>query len=595
MPLSPLKIATVKNQATQQSFERGEQYFSSGAVGEVTLRGQTLSAEVEGNSADLYRVTVTVDDGGVTAARCSCPYSFEGWCKHIVATLLLVVRQPGQVAERPSLDDLLKKLDLAQAKALIRHLVEADVELQESVDFFISLQQAKDTAPAKKGSKSGQRRTTVDASAFKRRIRHVAREVLHQVEEGWEEVWIEEEIQGVVDDALTFAERGDGYNAMVVLEGITEGYAEYADELNNYGLGPEDNGIDLDDAWAEAILCADLTDNEQLIWQEKLKALQDQLIGLPMALEALRQGWDYEPLVNVLRGHITEKGAWRGEAPSWADDFSLIRLKILAQQQRYEEYLYLAEAEGQTEQYLSMLGQLGRVDEAIIAAQEEMETLAEAKSLAEILREQGKWSEALAIAMQGLRLEREPYHSVSDFALWTSELAEELGDTTAALEARQIVFQERPSFQDYQRIELLAEESWPQVQEKLLTFLRGDRPYWADEARVDIFLHEGLLENAIAAVSPVLKHRSALVLRVMDAVVNSHSQWVINNAKAQADPIVSEGRSNHYRDAIEWLKRLKAAHRALDQETDWLRYRRQLADTHGRKRKLMELLQQARL
>jgi uncharacterized Zn finger protein len=66
----------------------------------------------------------------------------------------------------------------------------------------------------------------------------------------------------------------------------------------------------------EVILFADLTDGQQTDLSVMLEEWQD-LLGsdFSMSLEALRQGWDYPPLQQVLQGHITRQGAWEGESP----------------------------------------------------------------------------------------------------------------------------------------------------------------------------------------------------------------------------------------------------------------------------------------
>jgi len=56
--------------------------------------------EVEGNRAEPYHVRLAFDEGRVSSAHCTCGYSFEGWRKPIVATLLVCLRQPAIVAER---------------------------------------------------------------------------------------------------------------------------------------------------------------------------------------------------------------------------------------------------------------------------------------------------------------------------------------------------------------------------------------------------------------------------------------------------------------------------------------------------------------
>jgi uncharacterized Zn finger protein len=66
--------------------------------------------------------------------------------------------------------------------------------------------------------------------------------------------------------------------------------------------------------------------------------------------------------------------------------------------------LYLAEAEGQSQHYLAMLGALGTVKEAMQAAQTQIKRMEQAFSLAKTLAEQGKLNQALKIAKTGLNL-----------------------------------------------------------------------------------------------------------------------------------------------------------------------------------------------
>ncbi|MGB3309082.1 MAG: SWIM zinc finger family protein [Nodosilinea sp.] len=592
MPLPNLTSATIQYHATEPSYARGESYFRSGAVVSLTQRQQTLQAEVEGNEVTPYRVTIDFDGGGVTQVDCTCPYNFEGWCKHIVATLLACIHQPETIEQRPALAQLLEPLTLAQTQELLQHLIAENPGLIESIDLYVSqlAQPEVSATPAPK------RKTSVDPVPFARQAREILRNAVRGWEYGQDEDTIGIEIGELITHALAFTEQGDWANALVVLQGITEGCVDNWDEIDDFcGLTPEEVDIDFDAAWAEALLSADLSEAEISAWQENLEAWQDRLGSFAMALEALRQGWDYPPLVRVLQGDISELGAWSGEAPDWADEFSQIRLKILARQERYEEYLHLAQAEGQTQQYLTMLGQLGRVDQAMTVAQSQMSTLAEAKALAEMLRSQNQLPQALDIALQGLRFEKNNPYVAFDVATWASDLAEGVGNTSAALEARTMAFKAKPSLQDYQKIESLAETGWPAVRETLLQHLRT-APLWGrEQAQVDIFLQEGLLEDAIAVASGLSSYHSQLILPVMDRAVATHSQWVIDNARPRAESIMDEGKAQYYYNAVEWLQRVKAAYHALGQGADWSGYHQTLLNQHGRKRKLMGLMQQNKL
>ena len=596
MPLPNLTIANLKRYATAHSFSRGESYFQLGAVTDITLRQQTLRAEVEGNEVEPYQVTVTFDKGGVTNTRCSCPYSFEGWCKHTVATLLVCIHQPETVRERPPLSQLLDRLSLSQAKALIQSLAAENPALLAAVDFYVSSLSHLEK-PLAQGVQP-KRKTSVDPAPYQRRVREILREAVRGWEYGSDDDDIAPEMAELMNEALSFAEQGDGQSTLVLLKGITEGCVQSWDIIDDFlGMDPIDFDIDFDSAWTEAFLSTDLTAEEMLTWQEEIEVWQDSLGSFEMALEALHQGWDYPPLQQVFAGEITEKGAWAGEAPSWADNFSQIRLMILNRQERYEDYLHLAQAEGQMQEYLTMLGRLGRVEEAMTTARVQMTTLEEAAALAKTLRAQDRLAEALEVAMQGLQLEQGSGYLTFEFAGWTRDLAEGLGDRTAALAASLAAFTAKPSLKDYQTIEKLSEDQWPETKEQLLQQIRKMDRWHEANAQIDILLHEKLLDDAVKKVSDsgFSSYWEQMVLSVMDAAITSHSQWVVENATARANAIMDAGKAKYYSAAVEWLKRVKAAYSALDQTQDWLRYRRQLADDHGRKRKLMGLLEQNRL
>jgi uncharacterized Zn finger protein len=102
-----LTESDIRQMAVDQSFARGEQYFASGAVVELQQRGNTAVARVRGSQADGYRVTIELDEGRVVSTRCSCPYDWGGICKHIVATLLTLMRKPDIVEQSVPLDELL--------------------------------------------------------------------------------------------------------------------------------------------------------------------------------------------------------------------------------------------------------------------------------------------------------------------------------------------------------------------------------------------------------------------------------------------------------------------------------------------------------
>ena len=105
---------------------------------------------------------------------------------------------------------------------------------------------------------------------------------------------------------------------------------------------------------------------------------------------------------------------------------------------------------------------------------------------------------------------------------------------------------------------------------------------------MDVFLREGLLDDAIAALDQGGGY--AQIEQVMDAVLEHRPDWVIRTALAQADRIIEPGQARYYHHAAAWLGRARDAYRAAGRAADWEAYLRDLRARHGRKYKLMGLL-----
>ena len=586
MSIPMISEATIRHHANTQSFKRGEDYYKSKAVTDLTQRKNLIQAGVEGSSASPYRVSIRFDAGGIAAACCTCPYDYDGWCKHIVATLLMCTRQPKAIESRPTLEQLLDRLDFVQTQRLVQALVAEQPELINAVECHVS--QLTSFVPQKQPP--AVRRTTLDVAPFRRQIKQILRDGIRELEYGYEEDPFTDDLQAVIEKAQQFTQNGDGNSAIAILEAITAAYAEEWDELLDYGGDCYAITEYLDEAWTEAILCADIPSSQAVDLRVMLEVWQDELdASFAMSLAALQQGWDYPPLQQVLEGKRLNESIWPGNRPTFADDLALVRLKILSRQERHQEYLFLASAEGLAQQYLTRLAALGQVESALAAAKTHMTTSEAALVLAKTLREKGHMTEALEIASAGLAL---PGNSRYDLAIWTSELAEALGDRPVAFNASIIAFTTRPSFQGYSQIEQLAEDNWPIVKQELLQTLRAYREWGAEEAKVNIFLHEGLLDEAISVVNGAALYRSDLVHRVMDAAITHRADWVIERATRSAEEIVNAGKAERYDEAVKWLQKARAAYLQSQRRSEWSTYRTDLTNTHARKRKLMELLKQ---
>jgi uncharacterized Zn finger protein len=108
-------------------FERGRNYRSDGRVRHIDRFGETITATVQGSD----RYDVTVDLGGRTVdARCTCPYSGAGECKHVVAVLLDAAADPPD-DEREPIETLLDDVPADDLRAFVRDALAEHADLRD--------------------------------------------------------------------------------------------------------------------------------------------------------------------------------------------------------------------------------------------------------------------------------------------------------------------------------------------------------------------------------------------------------------------------------------------------------------------------------
>ena len=105
--------------------ERGQTYQRSGEVLNLTLRGNTVSAGVQGSDTKPYRVTLTLSQDDLLNADCTCPYgeSFGDYCKHIAAVALEYHFWPEHIISEASVGELLKPLSKDDLRGALEHLL----------------------------------------------------------------------------------------------------------------------------------------------------------------------------------------------------------------------------------------------------------------------------------------------------------------------------------------------------------------------------------------------------------------------------------------------------------------------------------------
>ena len=596
MQLNPnLTEATIRSLASAQSFGRGQDYLLAGAVLRIERRGEFLLAEVEGSSYEPYQVTVKLDAGGILEAYCTCPYDWGGYCKHIVAVLLTYIRRPERVRERPTMDTLLSHLDRESLIGLVADLVEAHPNLADWIEPRVAAREQLQQVPPETPAEPRQRQTSLDPQPFRRQVQSILRGLgrMDPSEAYWATGGAVDQVREVMMQAQPFLEAGDGRNALVILEAVA---GEYVDEWFEFDDSNGELGAlfgELGAMLAEALLSADLSPDERRAWADKLTAWQSEIEdygideGFDVAIGAAELGWDHVPLQRAMQGQITALGAWEGEAPWYADELAIARLNVLERQGRFDEYLNLAEAEGQSALYATMLVKAGRGDEAVAYGLEHLVTNGDALALAQALRAHDHPREALRIAEHGLSLQGR----VHLLAHWLRDFASGLGEDGLALEAARAAYMDSPSLDDYQAVQALAGGAWPQVKDELLEHLARTS---LASTKVDIYLHEGMVERAIEVIDQEQYAWYGTVEKVVDAAWQSHPDWVIRQCRAQAEPIMDQGKSRHYHHAVRWLGKARQAYLGAGQADAWRTYVQGLIDKHARKYSLRPQLEALR-
>lgn len=133
MPMYDLNEAQI-HAIAPNTFARGESYFHDGAVLQVVERGDHYFAQVQGSDDEPYQVHVHLSDEAIETWTCSCPYEWDGACKHVVAVLLTLLHAGDEIDVRSPLDTLLADLDAPQLRKLVLALVAQEPGLADVVE-----------------------------------------------------------------------------------------------------------------------------------------------------------------------------------------------------------------------------------------------------------------------------------------------------------------------------------------------------------------------------------------------------------------------------------------------------------------------------
>ena len=457
----------------------------------------------------------------------------------------------------------------------------------------------------------------LDTRLFEKMMRTAVRGAGHD----WDGFPEYNDVYKVIEEIKPFLERAAYRDALALCEALINTFINEVNSTEDMyeGIGFSDEWIfdDFDRNLTEAVL--GLQFNGRLNDAERKRLLyegfawNDQIgnewtnPSLSMAAHALAEGFEtHDEEAEELLAEVARLELNKGDRNSYSE----IRLRVLRETGRSDEALAFAEATGQGAGYLNILLSQGKLSQVMAEYRAHIKDERDALEVAEQLSGDHP-EEALELARYGLaqgltqtepaahkdRLRElglefiETNSGRNDrlaLASFTKDLAARVGNYEATLDASLIEFELSSSLPRYEALRTLSSTDWPRIQSRLFKSLRN-ASYPNYHAAVDIFLKEGLPDDAVKIASS--SRDDTLLQRVMGAVTATHASWVISTARGRAEPVMDEGRSNHYDSAAQWLGYAKTAYDASGRAEEWETYIAALRGKHKRKYRLMEALE----
>ena len=572
----------IRASCTSQSFERGQEYYQSRAVFNTFRQGNLLIGECEGNMVPSYQLRVEMDAGGVRSAFCSCPYDLGGYCKHIIALLLTYLYTPEEFIERSGIVDLLASLSREDLVRLIEQMVENNPKLYDWLEMVVPI--AKTSSKVETPLSEERHKSRVSAMVYQRQIR----EILHSLdgyrmsEAYWMVGGMVQELSKIVDSAEAFLQAGDADGAitilMVLLEEVAEHYEQFDDSDGELGGFLDELGLPL----AEAFLSVELNEEDRQTLLGDLEPIISELSdygidGLEIAMVTLEVGWKDDDT-----GLVWEAGTeddWDNDAgDEWFVGVNLtqVKLNVLERQGQTDKYLELCLQAGEYRRYALKLLEVGRADEAISIAMNNLSIAGDALAFAQSLRSLGQVQDAMTIGERGLTLSGHK-HSLG---MWLGPLEEAQGRTHLAIQAYLAAFSSIPSLELYQTLLRLSGPTWNELRSKVIEILRSGSH---TNILIDVYLYEGDWDGAIHLADQAGFWSYNLIEKVADAVLSHRPDWVIQVSLKQAEGLIEKTQSKYYSAAARWLLKAKKAHLASGRQVEWQVYLSKLKTTYSRR------------
>ncbi len=583
--MSPLTQEEIQRLTDPRSFERGWRYFQQGAILSPLRWENQLYALCQGSAPDPYQVRLTLDDEGhITDYECTCPR--RGFCKHVVALALTWVHKPQDFHVIPPLEQALAHHQREDLLALIRQMVKRHPDLLLLLESETLAQEAEEESEA-----------TVILSHLRGYLSHLLYAPDPQE--------LEEALERTFQVAKRQAAAGNWLLAGEV-------YALVLRETLQKALPVWESDEELLDIFFTA-----LADAAQLL-RDLLEQHAEQIPPQRKRdwYEALFELWMYDieqggyglsvHVADALLHAPEDVWAWIEEqvrrrldaATSW---FRETMVDFLAQRReiegRPEAAARIILTLGTPTQQAFLLVKQGRLDEARRIATEHFGRYPGlAQRFAETLTEAGHPEEAL-------NFWRDLSRQNASYLPSLAEALESQGQWAEALTIWKDLLAQKPSRETYRHLKRAAQKlgCWDEERPPLERILT-----WPIHVALEVLLEEGELETALRLFWRQVHQEQApgwfwtfnrvtWAERLAQATEQTHPEEALTLYRALAEwAIARRGREN-YRDAVAYLKKVRALYRRLGQGDAWKVYIAHLRQTYRRLRALQDELTKAGL
>jgi uncharacterized Zn finger protein len=579
----------------EQNFLKGQQAVRDGAIVNPAQQAMALKAYCYGSLPDPYRVQVTFDGSGITAALCSCSagtpsYGNRG-CEHAAALLLAWNEQPEAFTQMDDIDTILEQQSKAQLITLVKQLLQKQPEVEWQL-----------TMPPLPGHKS----VPIDTEEYRRQVDEAFRHAGHE----WDAVYgISHDLYEITATAARFARQRDYANAAAIYEVVAMGtlshYLSYHDEDGALGRVVQEcvEGLDA---------CLESEREDEALREQILEAIfaiyrfdvDHGGFGLTKDIppELLQ---DTTPEEKHLAAHWVRtalaglqenkpESDWRRQR------YGGLLLALEADVLSDEEFLRIGRETKSIQEVVTRLLELGRVDEAVQDASQ-----ADGWQLVKLADVFVQYEQDAAVERMMYEKAQQERYTITAEWLKTHYLAKH--NLAAALEMAQLIFRKRPWFAEYQKMREISMElgNWEAMRQAALTFLETTKNI---STLVEVALDEGDIERALQllqATKPLgpegyqwqydYARTPEVALKAAERTEEAYPRAAIDLYQQHVEHLIAgRGRSN-YQVACSYLAQIRSLYEKLDETEQWTNYVAWLRKRHSRLSTLKEELAAAGL